>query len=268
MDNSPNFYLEAIVKDKNDLADFEGPLSLILMLLQKNKIEIRDIKIADILDQYLEYLNRMQQLDLEVASEFVRMAAYLLYLKTKTLLVNDEEEVSELDVLIETLEQLKARDMLSAVKERSPMLMDAYNIGALFISKSPEQLPSEAHEYQYRHEPIDLLYALYSAVRESNEKTIPDLAELRGSIPTKITYSVAMKSQQILKRLKLRNIGLNELYSECNSKSEIVATFISVLELCSMGSVFISVARNGIGYEISFAGGDVDEILEEIERDY
>lgn len=97
---NPSFYLEGVVREKNELQDFEGPLSLILMLLSKNKIEIRDIKISEILDQYLEYLDQMQKLDLEIASEFVQMASHLLYIKTKTLLTQ-EEEVSELEVLIE-----------------------------------------------------------------------------------------------------------------------------------------------------------------------
>ena len=103
---NPSFYLEGVVREKNELQDFEGPLSLILMLLSKNKIEIRDIKISEILDQYLEYLDQMQKLDLEIASEFVQMASHLLYIKTKTLLTQ-EEEVSELEVLIASLEQLK-----------------------------------------------------------------------------------------------------------------------------------------------------------------
>lgn len=82
----PTYFLEGIIHDKSEMADFEGPLSLILLLLSKNKIEIRDIKISDILDQYLEYLNAMEKLDLEIASEFVQMASYLLYIKTRMLL--------------------------------------------------------------------------------------------------------------------------------------------------------------------------------------
>ena len=74
---NPNFFLEGIVKEKNELQDFEGPLSLILMLLSKNKIEIRDIRISEILDQYLDYLDKMQSMDMEGASEFVQMAAHL-----------------------------------------------------------------------------------------------------------------------------------------------------------------------------------------------
>ena len=93
---NPTFYLEGIVKEKNELEDFNGPLSLILMLLSKNKIEIRDIKISEILDQYLEYLAEMERMDLEIASEFVQMASHLLYIKTKMLLAG-EKEVSELE---------------------------------------------------------------------------------------------------------------------------------------------------------------------------
>ena len=83
------FHLEGVVKERNELQDFSGPLSLILMLLSKNKIEIRDIKIAEILDQYLEYLDEMEKMDLEIASEFVQMASHLLYIKTRTLLAGE-----------------------------------------------------------------------------------------------------------------------------------------------------------------------------------
>ena len=133
---NPSFYLEGVVREKNELQDFEGPLSLILMLLSKNKIEIRDIKISEILDQYLEYLDQMQKLDLEIASEFVQMASHLLYIKTKTLLTQ-EEEVSELEILIASLEQLKSRDTLSAVKQVIPQLKEASELGLLYFSKLP-----------------------------------------------------------------------------------------------------------------------------------
>ena len=117
----PTYFLEGIIHDKSEMADFEGPLSLILLLLSKNKIEIRDIKISDILDQYLEYLNAMEKLDLEIASEFVQMASYLLYIKTRMLLT-EEKEVTELEQLIASLEQLKCKDTYAAVKTVTPML--------------------------------------------------------------------------------------------------------------------------------------------------
>ena len=86
---NPTFHLEGIIKSKNEMEDFEGPLSLILMLLAKNKIEIRDIRISDILDQYLDYISKMQEMDLEVASEFVQMASHLVYIKTRSLLTGE-----------------------------------------------------------------------------------------------------------------------------------------------------------------------------------
>ena len=141
---NPNFHLESVVREKDELQDFSGPLSLILMLLSKNKIEIRDLKIADILDQYLAYLAEMQSMDLEIASEFVQMASHLLYIKTKTLLTSDEEEPSELELLMQSLEQLKARDALSAVRALTPELKTAAEKGMLYFVKQPEPLPRSA----------------------------------------------------------------------------------------------------------------------------
>lgn len=88
------------IKEEDALENFVGPLDLILYLLSKNKIAIQDIKIADILDQYLAYIEQRQKMDLEVASEFVAMAAHLVYIKTRMLLsMEDEEAKSEMDQL-------------------------------------------------------------------------------------------------------------------------------------------------------------------------
>ena len=142
----PTYHLEGVIRSKEELSDFEGPLSLILMLLSKNKIEIRDIKISEILAQYLEYLDKMQGIDLDVASEFVQMASYLLYIKTRMLLTNDQEEVSELELLMQSLEQLKSRDILEAVQKITPELKEAYEYGALYYTKLPEPLKNKKRE--------------------------------------------------------------------------------------------------------------------------
>ena len=104
----PVFHLDGIVRTRESMEDFDGPLSLILQLLARNKVEIKDIRIAEILDQYLEYLAEMERMDLEVASEFVAMASYLMYIKARTLL-QGAEEVEELDTLINSLEEQKRR---------------------------------------------------------------------------------------------------------------------------------------------------------------
>lgn len=255
---NPNFFLEGIVKEKNELQDFEGPLSLILMLLAKNKIEIRDIRISDILDQYLEYLDKMQSMDMEVASEFVQMAAHLLYIKTRMLLAGDKE-VSELEVLMESLEQLKCRDIFASVQQIVPELKKASELGLQYYAKLPEPLPKSAKEYEYRHEPADLLKALYSIYSRGGKTPEPDMSQ---SMPKRIIYSVRDKSRQILIKLKTGRASLHELYMACRSRSEIVATFMSILELCSMGSIHID--RSGEDYVLEFTGGDVDEIMEKI----
>ena len=255
---NPNFFLEGIVRDKDEMQNFEGPLSLILQLLAKNKIEIRDISVSDILDQYLEYLDQMQSMDLEIASEFVQMAAHLLYIKTRTLLAGDEE-VSELEVLMSSLEQLKARDVFASVQKVLPELKKASEIGLLYYAKQPEPLRQEKREYEYRHEPVDLLRAMYRIYARGGKATPPDFGD---SVPKRIVYSMRDKSLQILKRLKNGSANLHALYRECRSRSEVVATFLSILELCSIGSLRID--RCGEEYELRFIGGEVDEIMEKI----
>ena len=246
------------MKERNELQDFSGPLSLILMLLSKNKIEIRDIKIAEILDQYLEYLDEMEKMDLEIASEFVQMASHLLYIKTRTLLAG-EEEVSELEELMSSLEQLKCRDVFAALQKVTPELKKASELGLLYYAKLPEPLPKTAREYEYRHEPVDLLKALYGIYSRGGKTPEPDISQ---AVPKRIVYSVRDKSYQILLRLKEGGTTLQALYRDCQSRSEIVATFMSILELCSMGSIHIS--RTGDDYALAFAGGNVDEIMEKI----
>lgn len=256
---NPTFFLEGIVKERNELQDFQGPLSLILMLLSKNKIEIRDIKIADILDQYLEYLAEMERMDLEIASEFVQMASHLLYIKTRTLLAGDEE-VSELEELMSSLEQLKCRDIYTAVQKVVPELKKASETGLLYYSKLPEPLPKTSREYEYKHEPADLFKALYAVVTRGGKPIEPEFAHRIA--PSRIVYEVRTKSRELIEHLQSGPARLSVLYSACGSRSEIVATFISILELCSMGSVELSGDEDD--YTLTFIGGNVEEILERI----
>lgn len=258
---NPNFYLESVVRDKDELLNFEGPLSLILMLLQKNKIEIRDIKIAEILDQYLAYLERMEQMDLEIASEFVQMAAHLLYLKTKTLLSGGEEELTELELLKASLEQLQSKDQYERIRQVCPALREAAQTGLLYLAKAPEPLPREGREYSYKHEPADLLRALREVYARGVK--LPESDLLSPAIPSRIAYSVKSKSRELLDRLRDGKRSLSELYRSCASRSELLAAFLSVLELCSMGSIHLSRAEDD--YFVEFVGGDVNEIVERIE---
>lgn len=261
---NPTFHLEGVVKSRDDVQDFEGPLSLILMLLSKNKIEIRDISISDILDQYLAYLDEMQRMDLEVASEFVQMAAYLLYIKTRTLLAADKE-VTELEQLMSSLEQLKAKGARDAVKSVLETFGAMSENGKDLFTRGQEPLSREAKTYDYRHEPAELLGALLSVFMRPDIKP-PAPRELAKLAPKRIVYGVRDKSREIIERLSSRGRAtLGELCAESRSRSEVVAVFLSVLELCSMGSLIISEAGNDLVLE--FTGGDTEKILEAIEEE-
>ncbi len=264
MSTDPTFRLEGVVHERDSLADFEGPLSLILQLLSKNKIEIRDISVSEILDQYLAYLDEMQRMDLEVASEFVQMAAYLLYIKTRTLLAADKE-VTELEQLMSSLEQLKAKGARDAVKSVLETFGAMSENGKDLFTRGQEPLSREAKAYDYRHEPAELLGALLSVFMRPDIKP-PAPRELAKLAPKRIVYGVRDKSREIIERLSSRGRAtLGELCAESRSRSEVVAVFLSVLELCSMGSLIISEAGNDLVLE--FTGGDTEKILEAIEEE-
>ena len=117
--DDPIFKLEKVVQTRGDepLEDFEGPLDLILYLLSKNKIEIQDIPIALILEQYQAYLEKRKRMDLEVASEFITMAAQLMFIKTRMLLnLEDEEAQNEMDALIKSLEERQRGEAYARVR--------------------------------------------------------------------------------------------------------------------------------------------------------
>ena len=256
---NPTFHLEGVIRTKEEMQDFEGPLTLILMLLAKNKIEIRDIRIADILDQYLAWLAKMQEMDLEVASEFVQMASHLVYIKTKTLLAGTEE-TSELELLMASLEQLKSRDAFAAVKENLPELAKRLEKGALLFSTPAEPMPKYG-AYDYRHESWELLAALAGML----QKGVPVREEEAAvAIPRPIVYSVQDKSRQLIGLLRAHGrYTLRQLYAMAASRSEVVATFLSLLTMCSMGSVTID--REGDDYAVRFTGGDTEAILENMD---
>ncbi|MBQ7143641.1 MAG: segregation/condensation protein A [Oscillospiraceae bacterium] len=269
MQDEPTFHLEGVLRNREELGDFEGPLNLILMLLSKNKIEIRDIQISEILEQYLEYLDRMKAMDLEIASEFVQMAAHLLYIKTRMLLTGDEEAADELELLMRSLEQLKARDSYLAIKETLPELNRRAIQGMQVITKLPEPLPAE-REYRYRHETWELLSALATALRRApaaEEETEEQRARQRRSLlPKRIVYPVREKSRELLLRLSTEEaVSLSRLYRESESRSEIVATFLSILELCSLGHTRM-VRDEDEEIVVRFCGGDMEEILASIQE--
>lgn len=234
----PSYHLEGVIHSRNELEDFTGPLDLILMLLSKNKIEIRDIQISLLLDQYMEYLQMMQEMDLEIASEFVQMASHLMYIKTKMLLT-EESEPAELEVHVSALEQLKNRDTLAGIKEIAPDLGLMAERGVLRQTRGP--LPLQERPYDYRHAPEELIVSLAQILLRGTGEAVPEDESLRRAAPKPIIYSVRTKSTQLIALLRKEgSTSLRALFSVCKSRSELVATFLSVLELCSAGQICVT----------------------------
>lgn len=260
---NPTFHLEGVIKSREEMQDFEGPLNLILMLLSKNKIEIRDIQISLILEQYLEHIAKIQEIDLEVASEFVQMASHLVYIKTRTLLAAEDEEVSELDLLISSLEQLKCRDAYAGIKAVTGAFSQMSEQGRLLMSKEPEPLRSGFREYGYKHEPVELLKALASIIMRSGQVPEEDDAYSRRIVPKRIVYGVRDKGRELIDLLRRRGeASLAALYAMSKSRSEMVATFVAVLELCSAGNLRISRSDDDFFISLTGDGRDADAILD------
>ena len=233
MDN-PIFKLESVVHERSAeaLQDFEGPLDLILFLLSKNKIEIQDIPIALILEQYLAYLEERRQLDLDIASDFITMAAHLMYIKTRMLLsIEDEEAQSEMDELIAPLKERQQKDTYMRIRTLTETLGPMGEFGRSIMTRNPEPM-QHGKVYEYDHEKADLILAMQS-VLDRGERMAPPPSAAFSEIVKREPYPVADKAGEIVKRLK--HFGMTRfllLFKGARSRSEIVATFIAVLELC------------------------------------
>jgi len=253
---TPVFKLEGIVKDKEDMADFEGPLTLILQLLSKDKIEIRDISISKILDQYLAYLDKMAELDLDIASEFVTMASHLTYIKTKMLL-SGGEEVSELEQLITSLEELRRGDVYIQIKEIANTLSGMYTRDGIMMAGPPEYMAPNT-EYEYVHFSEELLEAIFKVIGKENMK-LSSINQREPVYPSRVVYSISEKIDEVIYKLKRNgDMHLSDLFFDSESRTELIATLVAVLELCRVGSAFITGEADNIVISYTGAGRETD----------
>ena len=230
---APIYHLEGVVKAKEEnMEDFVGPLDLILHLLSKNKLEIKDIQIALILDQYMEWMNKRKELDLEVASDFVTMASHLVYIKTRMLLsINDEEAMSEMEQLIATLEAHQRNENYLKIKAVVPAMDGRYQVGRDYLTKVPEAVQTD-RVYRYVHSRQDILKAITAVLSRADNKLPPPVSAFQGIVGRE-PYPVADKAGEIIKRLITFGVTrFRALFKGSRSRSEIVATFLAVLELC------------------------------------
>lgn len=219
------------------MENFEGPLDLLCQLIDKNKMDIFDIKIAEITDQYLEYLKEMQKMNLDVTSEFIVMAARLIYLKSKSLLPSlapKEEEEDEFDLVKLLLEYKQYKECTTTLKERIETYGKRYY-------KLPEKIELPKNKLEKEYSP-DLIPELYNEfiTRERQKKNLQAENINRLAVSEKVT--IKSKIKEILKELwKKPSFIFNKLFNpKKRSKVEIVTAFLSLLELSKMSRIQVS----------------------------
>lgn len=216
------------------IENFEGPLDLLCHLIDKNKMNICDVKISEITDQYIDYINEMETLNLEITSEFLIMASTLLYLKSKTLLpieTEEKEELSEEELLRRIIEYKKYKEITKKLKE-------FYIENSKRISKQPEEieLPKQKLERDYNKE---LIPENYSRVINKNKSRLNKNAKNIQKIAITETYSVGSKVKQMFKELvKNKRFVFNRMFlvNKCN-RNEVVTAFSGLLEMSRRSKV-------------------------------
>ena len=243
----PKYRLEGIVRTRTEeMEDFEGPLDVIFLLLSKNKIEIQDVSITAILEQYLAYLDEMKRLDMEIASEFITMASHLMLIKTKMLLsaAEQEEAQNELDLLRQSLVERQRKEAMEQIRIAVAQLEPRNEIGRCIFTKEPEPLRRD-RTYRYKHVPGDLLRAL-DMITERNSRQLPPPTVNFMGIVGKEPYPIGRKTGEVLRQLVLRGMErLKALFRGNRSRSEIVATFLAILDLCKTNTVTLEDDVNG-----------------------
>lgn len=202
---------------------FEGPMDLLLHLITKHKLNIYDIPIIELVEQYTAYIRRMKEADMEVASEFLEMAARLVYIKTVSLLPSDPQaQELKQELTGELLEYRDCKLMAQKLSEQTD--------GFLRFTREAEEFPID-YTYSRLHEPEEL-YRAYLAAAGRGRRFIPPPAEAFSGIVSHKIVSVGSRIFFILKNLirGARRTFL-DFYTSATSRSEMVATFLAMLEL-------------------------------------
>lgn len=237
----PVYHIKGVMKDQSqDPADFVGPLDLILHLLRKNKLAIRDIPLAVILDQYLAWVEARRELDLEVAGEFITMASHLMLLKTKMLLFEEDEEAkSEMEALISSLEAKARREDYERIQTVLEEMEEAFRSGRDCFPKNPEAAFAK-RVYRYEHRPEDLLRAMEGWRRRQGKEAPPTVKAFHAVVRPE-PYRVERKSAQLLSMLREEGpLSLAQMIARSGSRSEVTAVFLALLELCRSGQVHLA----------------------------
>ena len=229
---------------------FDGPLDLLLHLLSKNRIEIRDIPIADILRQYLDYLEEMRRMDIEVTADFIAMASQLIYIKSKMLLPVYEDDESE-DPRSQLVKALLDYQM---IKQAAGMLMNRYETGKDMYPKPPE---ARDRSFELFGNTAEQLKRAMAVMLERKDALKALTADSFTGIVGKEAFPVSKKIYEIAARLeRVGSLSFKHLLFEVESRSELVAVFLAVLELSRDEKIIIK--ENGEELMLMLGGDKQD----------
>ncbi len=210
---------------------FEGPLDLLLQLIARNKFNIYDIQLTELIDQYLEQIKLFEDEEMELGSEFLQMASRLIYIKTVSLLPKHEE-------IVQLKEELEGELLEYMVCKQIAQQFSEMQGGFDKFVKNPSEYDFDK-TYELVHS-SDVLYLSYlSAVGRGKRKLPPSTAPFTKIVAKKIV-AVSTKIVFVIRKLwggSRQKLG--NLYKTANSRSELVATFLAVLELCKANRVRI-----------------------------
>ena len=263
-------YSEADMGISVKLQVFEGPLDLLLHLIDKNKVNIYDIPIADITEQYMEYVRKMQEENLDIVSEFLVMAATLLDIKCRMLLPKEvDEKGNEEDPRAELVEQLLEYKLFKAMAEE----LKGQQLDALKTYYRKPDIPEEVSGYT---PPVDLnevvgdvnlikLNAIFADVMKRKEDKVDPVRSKFGKIEKEeVTMSEKLVDIKAF-MMEHKSFGFRELLMKGASKVAVIVTFLVVLELMKTG--FITVKQEGTCEEIYIDVIGNPEMIEDISED-
>ena len=202
---------------------FEGPMDLLLHLISKHKLNINDIPIVELVNQYLDYVRQMEEADFDVAGDFLEMAARLIYIKTVSLLPRHEEaEVLKKELTGELIEYRDCKLMAEKLSNQT----DGFG---RFVRQPQGEWVN--YDYERFHEPDELLDAYVNVAGKAQRRLPPPIDSFKIIVAKKFV-NVASKVRTVMRKLwSGKKVSFLNLFDGAKSKSDIVATFLAVLEL-------------------------------------
>ncbi|MEE1139194.1 MAG: segregation/condensation protein A [Acutalibacteraceae bacterium] len=233
---------------------FEGPMDLLLQLIAKKKVSINDVPIMEIIEQYLDFVRQMQEDNLDISSEFLEMAARLLYIKTVSLLPVHEEAEKLVEELRGELTEYQDCKLVAGKLQNQAKGFD-------FYSRPPEEIEVDM-TYTRIHEPAEIFKAYIAAVGKGKRKLPPPIEAFRGIVAHKIV-SVASRISFIVDKFKQKkNHRFLSFFEGSESRSEMVATFLALLAMAKAKRIQIDGQGDDVSITLLEGGEEKIEIDE------